>query len=145
MSNEKYHVFKLNNGEDVICKLIKTTDEHYEISDPMKMDLFSKHGPKGFMETLGLSRWLQPFTDETVHKIPSDSVTLRIDASIGLGRYYEYVVAKMDNMKSEDWGKLPSPEQLLADEMPSDAFDEYDSTEEWQDLYGDLLRKKTIH
>ena len=86
MSNEKYHVFKLNNGEDVICKLIKATDE-----------------------------------------------------------YYEYVVAKMDNMKSEDWGKLPSPEQLLEDEMPSDAFDEYDSTEEWQDLYGDLLRKKTIH
>ena len=72
MSNEKYHIFKLNNGEDVICKLIKTTDEHYEISDPMKMDLFSKHGPRGFMETLGLSRWLQPFTDETVHKIPTN-------------------------------------------------------------------------
>jgi len=140
MSNERYHIFKLNNGEDVICKIIETTENHYEISDPMKMDLFSKHSPKGFMETLGLSRWLQPFSDDKTHIIPSDSVTMRIDASVGLSKYYEYVVAKMDNMKPEEWGP-PQDSELLAEE----AFEEFDTTEEWQDLYGDLDTKKTLH
>ena len=40
--DKKYDILKMNNGEDVICKITKTTDSHYVISDALKMESISK-------------------------------------------------------------------------------------------------------
>tara|TARA_B100000963_G_scaffold281129_1_gene249622 strand:- start:237 stop:644 length:408 start_codon:yes stop_codon:yes gene_type:complete len=133
----RYNILKMNNGEDVICKITKTTDSHYVITDALKMEAFSKLTSKGFMETLGLSRWLQPFTEETIHEIPIKSVCLKLDASIGLGKYYTEVVDKMHSSKLERWD-APTDDELREIENVEDLDQIFDEIK-------DKLKSRTVH
>ena len=62
------------------------------------MDIFNKITEKGAVESLGLSRWIQPYSDEPFFKIQKSSVVVITPASEGLCRYYEHVVHTIGNM-----------------------------------------------
>ena len=56
------------------------------------MDTIVKETEKGTVESLALCRWLQPYSDEKVFNIESNSVVIMAPASFGLSKYYEYVL-----------------------------------------------------
>ena len=97
-----YKIVKLTNGEDIICIVKSELGEECEISYPVLMQTLPRRTPKGFVESLSLSRWLQPFTEESLFKIKSDKIILMTDASPGLCKYYEYVLSKIDNPNDND-------------------------------------------
>ena len=97
-----YKIVKLTNGEDIICIVKSELGEECEISYPLLMQTLPRRTPKGFVESLSLSRWLQPFTEELVFKIKSDKILLMTNASPGLCKYYEYVLSKIGEPDNND-------------------------------------------
>ena len=68
-----YQVIKLANGEDIVCNLVKRFGSKIEVTSPLRMDTITKETAKGTMESLALSRWVQPYSDEKVFNIESNS------------------------------------------------------------------------
>ena len=83
-----YQVLKLSSGDDVICNVVSDIENTLKVSDPLKMDTVNRFTKKGLVESLALSRWIQPYSDEDFFYIDKSSVMLMAPASIGLSRYY---------------------------------------------------------
>ena len=67
-------VIKLSNGENIICTISESENsEQIKVNSPLKMDIFNKITEKGAVESLGLSRWIQPYSDEPFFKIQKSS------------------------------------------------------------------------
>ena len=96
MSN--FQVLKLSNGDDVICNLVETKDNTFKITSPLKMDTINRVTKKGVAESLALTRWIQPYSDQEHYYIQRTSVVVMAEASVGLTRYYQYVLRTLDKM-----------------------------------------------
>ena len=96
-----YQIVKLSNGEDIICNVEKNIDCTLQISAPLKMETYNRSTDKGVVESLGLSRWIQPYSDEEKFTIQKNSIVIMTPASSGLTRYYEYVLDNMKNISGE--------------------------------------------
>ena len=137
-----YQVIKLANGEDIVCNLVKRFGSKIEVTSPLRMDTISKETDKGVMESLALSRWVQPYSDEKVFNIESNSVVIMTPASVGLSRYYEYV---LKNIKENIVETPPTKKQLrIIEEEELDLHEEIFSSEDLQKIL-DKFSKKTIH
>ena len=98
MSEQNYQVIKLANGENLICDVIRDSDTTLLVSSPLKMETLSKITKSGVIESLSLVRWLQPFCDEDKFTLSKNTVILNSPVSIGLGKYYEFILKKMDGL-----------------------------------------------
>ena len=137
-----YQVIKLANGEDIVCNLVKRFGSKIEVTSPLRMDTISKETDKGVMESLALSRWVQPYSDEKVFNIESNSVVIMTPASVGLSRYYEYV---LKNIKEDIVETPPTKKELrIIEEEELDLHEEIFSSEDLQKIL-DKFSKKTIH
>ena len=137
-----YQVIKLANGEDIVCNLVKRFGSKIEVTSPLRMDAISKETDKGVMESLALTRWVQPYSDEKVFNIESNSVVIMTPASVGLSRYYEYV---LKNIKEDIVETPPTKKQLrIIEEEELDLHEEIFSSEDLQKIL-DKFSKKTIH
>jgi hypothetical protein len=138
-----YQVIKLANGEDIVCNLVKRFGSKIEVTSPLRMDTISKETDKGVMESLALSRWVQPYSDEKVFNIESNSVVIMTPASVGLSRYYEYV---LKNIKQDIVETPPTKKQLrIIEEEELDLHEEIFSSEDLQKILDKFSTKKTIH
>ena len=115
------NIVKLSNGENLICNVVSDTDKHIEIESPLKMETISRVTKTGVIESLSLGKWMQPFSDRKTFSLNKNLVIINIPATIGLEKYYEYVLKKMDL----DDG--PSEEELKAieEEERQDVMSEY--------------------
>ena len=86
-----YQVIKLSNGEDIICTVEALESDKFKVTSPLKMSTHSKITENGVIESLGLSRWIQVYSDQPFYNIEKNSVVIMTPASHGLGRYYEHV------------------------------------------------------
>ena len=115
MNTPAYKVVKLTNGEEIICQINEEIDNgEYKINFPLKMVVHSVLTKEGPVESLNLSRWIGPYTEQSKFIIKSDHVLLIANASPGLSKYYEHVMkeikqldtpekrAYLDNIKDED-------------------------------------------
>ena len=93
-----YQVVKLANGEDIICDVLGYKDDTIKITSPLKMETYNRTTSKGVVESLGLSRWIQPYSDEDMFVIQKNNVVLMTPVSAGLQKYYEYVLLNMKNI-----------------------------------------------
>ena len=93
-----YSILKLSNGEDLICRVVNNTDSDIVIQSPLKMETINKVTASGISESLSLTRWLQPFSDVTDYTIQRNSIIINVPASVGLIKYYEWVLKKIDNI-----------------------------------------------
>ena len=90
-------IVKLSNGEDIICTIENNeSGKECKVSYPLLMQIVPQQTSKGFVESLRLSKWVQPFTDSSFFEIKSNNIILVADASPDLCKYYEYVLSKMD-------------------------------------------------
>ena len=124
-----YQVIKLSNGEDIICTVESLESGKFKISSPLKMSTISKITDKGVVESLGLSRWMQVYSDQPYYNIEKTGVVIMTPASEGLGRYYEYVLKSMhvEEMKG------PTDQELSEIEMEEDINDDDDFLEYWDE------------
>ena len=98
MSEQNYQVIKLANGENLICDVIRDSDTTLLVKSPLKMETLSKFTKSGVIESLSLVRWMQPFCDEEKFTLSKSTVILNSPVSIGLGKYYEFILKKMDGL-----------------------------------------------
>ena len=98
MSEQNYQVIKLANGENLICDVIRDSDTTLLVKSPLKMETLSKFTKGGVIESLSLVRWMQPFCDEEKFTLSKSTVILNSPVSIGLGKYYEFILKKMDGL-----------------------------------------------
>ena len=110
MSEQNYQVIKLANGENLICDVIRDSDTTLLVRSPLKMETLSKFTKSGVVESLSLVRWMQPFCDEEKFTLSKNTVILNSPVSTGLGKYYEFILKKMDGLEIPQ----PSEEELKA-------------------------------
>ena len=99
-----YQILKLTNGENIICD-IKDQNENdviLEVTTPLKMDIMSHITKEGIQEGLALTRWVQPFTDEKEIAINKSTIVTMVPASLGMSKYYEYVLKNIKEMRLVD-------------------------------------------
>ena len=102
--NTNYQILKLTNGENIICD-IKDQNENdviLEVTTPLKMDIMSHITREGIQEGLALTRWVQPFTDEKDIAINKSAIVAMVPASLGMSKYYEYVLKNIKEMRLVD-------------------------------------------
>ena len=126
MIEDTYQILKLISGENIICELSED-DGKYEISRPLLMHVRPKMTMTGMTESLMLSRWVQPFTEQEYFEIDPKHVIIMLPASPGLIVYYEGVLDKLENS------------QLLDTIDGSDNEDIYDELLEELDSESDLI------
>ena len=92
-----YKIVKLTNGEELICQMGDDVDNgEYKINFPLKMEVHSVLTKEGPVDSLNLSRWIGPYTEQSLFLIKSDHVLLVANASPGLSRYYEHVIKEFN-------------------------------------------------
>ncbi len=106
--NKNYSIVKLANGDNIICNVIDNSENVIEVESPLKMEIVSRNAKGGIAESLTLSRWLQPFSDESKFSLNKSTVILNAPVTIGLGKYYEFILKKMDKLDIEG----PSEKEL---------------------------------
>ena len=148
-----YQVIKLTNGEDIICDL-KESESGYllKVKSPLKMEIVNRVTKSGMVEGLALTRWVQPFTEQESVMINKSTVVTMVPASIGMSKYYRYVLKSIDTMKlvtSEDIE--PTKEELSAieneEKLRSWSDDEKMSLEELIEETSEFLKRnrRTLH
>ena len=105
-----YQVIKLSNGENLICDVISDSDTTLNVKSPLKMETLSKFTKSGVIESLSLVRWMQPYCDDKEFALSKNNIILNSPVSIGLGKYYEFILKKMDGLE------IPQPTE---DELKS--------------------------
>ena len=113
-----YQIIKLKNGEDLICNVLDNENGRLKVSSPLKMETVNRISKKGLTESLALTRWIQPYSDEEHFFIESNSIIIMTPASIGMTRYYEYVLKSYDGLvlksaKEETVEKIKSEKQRV--------------------------------
>ena len=116
----RYQVIKLSNGEDIIATVELTNSDKFKVTEPLKMSTVSNNTEKGVVESLGLSRWVQVYSDQPYYSIQKNSVVVMTPASEGLSRYYEYVLRSMGNSDERE----PTDEELNSIELDEDMLDD---------------------
>ena len=134
MSEQNYQVIKLANGENLICDVISDSDTTMLVRSPLKMETLSKITKSGVIESLSLVRWLQPFCDENKFTLSKSTVILNSPVSIGLGKYYEFILKKMDGLD------IPQPTE---DELK--AIEEEEKQELKDQMFEYIKDDVTIH
>ena len=126
-----YKVLKLLNGEELICEMGKDIiDDSYEITHPLKMQVESRLTRQGPVDSLNLSRWIGPYTEQSLFSIKLSHVLTIADASEGLSRYYEHVRREITRVDAPKYRK---------------SLDDIKNEDVYNDLLEDLETEDTIH
>ena len=103
MNTSPCKIVKLSNGEDIICTIENNeSGKECKVSYPLLMQIIPQHTSKGFVESLRLSKWVQPFTDNSFFEIKSNNIILVTEACPDLCKYYDYVLSKMDEADANE-------------------------------------------
>ena len=123
MISDTYKILKLISGENIICELSED-DGKYEISRPLLMNVHPSVTRRGMTESLMLSRWVQPFTEQRYFEIDPRHVIIVLPASPGLSIYYEGVLDKLEGSEKIDTVDDYDDEDIydeLLDELETDS------------------------
>ena len=129
-----YQVIKLSNGENLICDVIGDSDTTLNVKSPLKMETLSKFTKSRVVESLSLVRWMQPYCDDKEFALSKNNVILNSPVSIGLGKYYEFILKKMDRLE------IPQPTE---DELK--AIEEEEKQDQKDQMLEYIKDDVTIH
>ena len=139
-----YQIIKLKNGEDLICNVLDNENGRLKVTTPLKMETVNRISKKGLTESLALTRWIQPYSDEEHFFIESNSIIIMTPASVGMTRYYEYVLKSYDGLVLKE-AKEERVEKIREEKQKSSKLEVDDDLTE-SDLKDYLFNdKKTIH
>jgi len=126
MTEPQIKIMKLSSGEEIVCDLI--ADEHprtYNVRFPMKVMTVPRVTGDGVEESLSLTRWIH-FAEESEADIPKTQVLAIVNASVGMQKFYEYCIGRMD---SNDLDEMEGPSNFELDEEDEylDDFEDIDT------------------
>jgi len=123
----EYKIVKLVSGENIICE-VTDHGEHYEICNPLLMNVIPRMRRDGMTESLALTRWVQPFTEQKYFEIEKSKIILSAKASAGLAIYYEKCLQSHDEWIHEE----PTHEELeeIHEEEFNELLEELDNSED---------------
>ena len=113
-----YKIVKLTNGDDLICEVNDCDDVEYKIIFPLKMEISTMQTKEGVVDSLNLSRWIGPYTEQSFFSIRRDHVLVIANVSEGLGRYYEHMRRQINQLDS------PEKRAILDDINDEDVYDD---------------------
>ena len=114
-----YKIVKLTNGEELICEINDVVDNgEYKINFPLKMEVRSSMTKEGVVDSLNLSRWIGPYTEQSFFSIKTAHVLVIANASEGLSRYYEHMMKEIKQLDA------PKKRSILNDVDDEDVYDE---------------------
>jgi hypothetical protein len=126
MNTPAYKVVKLTNGEEIICQLGDDIDNgEYKVNFPLKMEVHSLMTKEGPVDSLNLSRWIGPYTEQSRFLIKSDHVLLVANASPGLSKYYEHVMKEINQLDTPE--KRLSLENIKDEEIYDELLEELEA------------------
>jgi hypothetical protein len=137
------YVVKLSNGEDIVCEVNEDTGSQLKISSPLKMDTISRTTTKGVVESLSLARWVQPYSDEKYFNIEKISIVVMTPASVGLSKYYEYVLQNINEVVQRNGPSIKQLKKIEEEEM--DLEEDLVSDEDLTAILDNFNTKKTYH
>ena len=137
------YVVKLTNGEDIVCEVNEDTGSQLKISSPLKMDTIVRTTTKGVVESLSLARWVQPYSDEKYFNIEKISIVVMTPASVGLSKYYEYVLQNINEVVQRNGPSIKQLKKIEEEEM--DLEEDLVSDEDLTAILDNFNTKKTIH
>ena len=128
MIDTEYKVIKLVSGENIICEM-PDYDTHYEICNPLLMNVVPKINRGAMTESLALTRWVQPFTEQKYFEIEKSKIILTARASAGLCIYYEKCLQAHDAWINEapDVGEL---DEIENEELYEELLEELEDNED---------------
>ena len=132
---ESITILKLTNGENIIGKVVKS-DQTIDISLPLKFMIMPRMTETGFAESLSLSPWIHPLTDEEYITINSNHVIMSTLASSALTSYYIHCVDQFNIAKKDAF--------LYESEPTSEELEEIEE-EELEEFIRNIEPDKTIH
>ena len=114
-----YKIVKLTNGEELICEINDVVDNgEYKINFPLKMEVRSSMTKEGVVDSLNLSRWIGPYTEQSFFSIKTAHVLVIANASVGLSRYYEHMMKEIKQLDA------PEKRAILDDVDDEDVYNE---------------------
>ena len=137
------YVVKLSNGEDIVCEVKEDTGSQLKISSPLKMDTIARTTKKGIVESLSLARWVKPYSDEAHFNIEKISIVVMTPASVGLSKYYEYVLQNINEVVQRNGPSIKQLKKIEEEEM--DLEEDLVSDEDLTAILDNFNTKKTIH
>ena len=139
------YVVKLSNGEDIVCEVNEDTGSQLKISSPLKMDTIVRTTTKGVVESLSLARWVQPYSDEKYFNIEKMSIVVMTPASVGLSRYYEYVLQNINEVVQRNRPTVKQLKKIEEEEEQMDLEEDLVSSEDLEAILDNFNTKKTYH
>jgi len=110
-----YKVVKLTNGDNIICEAVEHVNEKYIIRTPLKMEVVHDDDSGRHIESLQLTSWISPFTEDKHFEIKESHVIVITEASIGLSAYYRNIVNKQSKFAKEI-----VDDSIVVDDNPTD-------------------------
>ena len=125
MTDEKItKILKLSSGEEIIARLLEETHpKTFAVSQPLKLSSIPKATKHGIEEAISLQRWIH-FSEDSVYDIPKSQVLVITGASLGLTKFYEHCITRME--VEDDLSPYPTDRQLRSIEEEEDEFDDLD-------------------
>ena len=97
MTDEKItKILKLSSGEEIIARLVDDDQpKTFVVSHPLKLSCIPRATKQGIEESISLQRWIH-FSEDNVYDIPKTQVLVITRASLGLTKFYEHCINRMD-------------------------------------------------
>jgi len=127
-----YKIIKLTNGENIIASLTSDNADNIEIQDPLLMTVISQRTnfDRGENDSLNLSRWIEPYTEQKYYDIKKSTIVTMANVSFGLSRYYEYFIHKLKTWEEDERGSKSKSfdKEFTDEEIYDELLDELEIT-----------------
>ena len=142
------YYIKLTNGDNIVADITKTSKGDFTtLVNPFKMDTRPMISNDGIIDTLSLSSWLHPYSEDTSIRIMKSAIVTIVPASPGLKTFYKKQLSNFQNMKekitTKEWKvreRKVKPPTTIEEDIDM-GYDEYmDEMEEWK-----KIKKRMYH
>ena len=103
-------ILKLKNGEEIVGNVSTIDGEFLKVQNPLKVNIYPRVKGGKVEEAMAFSRWIN-YSQNQTYDIVKDNVIAITDSSVGLTRFYDYCVEKMEDMKTTPF-KQPTDKDL---------------------------------
>ena len=96
-------IIKFKNGEDIVCEVIGDGDGFLKLANPMQMLIQPRVTEEGYGESIALTRWMQPYTEDNTMRIRKHSIITVVNASSGMKSFYKRMLGEKEKSDEDVW------------------------------------------
>jgi len=133
------YYIKLTNGDDIVATITsKSKGDFTTLVNPFKMDTRPMVTEEGVIDTLSLSSWLHPYSEDTSVRVAKAAIVTIAPASIGLKTFYkkqlDNFTKNKDKLAESEWKIKQREKPKRIETRHEDDYDYDDYMEEIEEL-----------